>query len=692
MHHLSFLQDLAAVMTVAALATVLFRLLKQPVVLGYILAGAIIGPKMPPFSFISNEKNIDTFAELGVIFLMFSLGLEFSLRKLQKVGATAFITASLEILVMIFAGYELGRIFGWSQMDSIFLGAILSISSTTIIVKALEELGKTKEKFAQIIVGILIVEDVLAIALISLLTGLAKTGQVAPLEIGKILLGLGSFLGILLVGGLIVVPRLLNFVARFKSDEMLLITVLGLCFGICLVTVDLGYSVALGAFLIGAVIAEARQILKIEMLMQPVRDLFSAVFFVSIGLLIDPAVIVQYIGPILIITAVVVGFKVFACSLGGFISGNDTKTSLRIGMSLAQIGEFSFIIASLGLSLNATSAFLYPIAIAVSALTTLLTPYLIQSSDKFVTLFDRLAPKPLVRATESYTQWVGGLGQNPESKLERQIISKLCWQIGINMLIVAGIFISAAFLYQKAFAHWPNFPGGIDGVKALLWVAAIVVSFPLLIAVWRKLEVASMLVSEMSVNIAKAGPRAAALQSFISASILAVSTGALVLVLLLLSTSLLPSWNILLLVLLLVSLLGFLLYRGSVKLYAGAQYALKDTFDQEPEPVTIHAAHGHAPAPAHPPVPAPLPPLLRHAELETIALKPGTPAVGKLISELQLRSETGASVVGIQRGSESLINPAPHEELHEGDELLLIGTADQLKSARTLLTSAVEAA
>ena len=407
MHQTSFLQDLAIVMSVAALATIIFRQLKQPVVLGYILAGVIIGPHTPPFALIADEHAIETLAELGIIFLMFALGLEFSLRKLRQVGATAFIAASLEILLMLLAGYGLGRAFGWNTMDSVFLGAILSISSTTIIIKALEGLGKTRERFASLIFGILIVEDILAIVLIALLSGFARTGEVEAQTIGMTILSLRSFLGILLVAGLIVVPRLLNYVARFKSDEMLLITVVGLCFGISLVTVKLGYSVALGAFLIGAIIAEARQIYKIETLMHPVRDLFSAVFFVSIGMLIDPALLAKYALPIFVITIVVVLGKVFTCALGSFVAGNDMRTSLRVGMGLAQIGEFSFIIASLGLTLKVTSDFIYPIAVAVSSLTTLLTPYLIKSSDGLVEWFDRVAPRPLFQAIDAYSERVG---------------------------------------------------------------------------------------------------------------------------------------------------------------------------------------------------------------------------------------------------------------------------------------------
>src|SRR5882724_2744184 len=363
MHAATFLQDLAVVMIVAGLVTVIFHRFKQPVVLGYIIAGVIIGPHTPPFPLIRDKETIDTLSDLGVILLMFSLGLEFSMRKLRQVGGTAFIAAFLEILLMVWIGYEIGRLFGWSIMDSIFLGAMLSISSTTIIVKALADLGKTKERFAQLIFGILIIEDILAIVMIALLSGIAMTGALNLATVGITVGKLGIFLVSALVVGLISVPRLIGYVAKFKSNEMLLITVLGLCFGFSLLAAKLGYSVALGAFIIGAVIAESREIHRIEILTEPIRDMFSAIFFVAIGLAIDPKILAAYWLPVVVITIVVVVGKILACAFGTFVSGNDTRTSLRVGMGLAQIGEFSFIIALLGLTLKVTSHFLYPIAV-----------------------------------------------------------------------------------------------------------------------------------------------------------------------------------------------------------------------------------------------------------------------------------------------------------------------------------------
>ena len=393
-------------MIAAGVVTLLFHRLRQPVVLGYILAGVIIGPHTPPFPLIHDRVSIETLAELGVIFLMFSLGLDFSLRTLKRVGSTAFIGAIVEIVAMIWVGYEVGQFFGWGRMNSLFLGAILSISSTTITVKVLTELGRLKEEFAQLSLAILIVEDILAIALIALLSGVAMTGSVQAIVVAKMLGRIGVFLIVVLVTGLIAVPLLLGYVGRYRSNEMLLVTVLGLCFGVSLVTVKLGYSVALGAFVIGTIIGETREIGKVKLLTEPVRDVFSAVFFVSIGMLIDPALLGRYAVPILVITVAVVIGKVLSRTVGVFVAGHDTRTSLRVGMTLAQIGEFSFIIAALGVSLKVTSDFIYPIAVSVSVLTTLLTPYLVRSSDAVVEKFDHIAPRALVSWLELYSQWL----------------------------------------------------------------------------------------------------------------------------------------------------------------------------------------------------------------------------------------------------------------------------------------------
>lgn len=672
MHHVVFLQDLSVVMIIAAVVTMVFRYFKQPVVLGYILAGVIIGPHTPPYALIEDKHTIETLSELGVIFLMFALGLEFSLKKLTKVGATALLAASFEIVLMVWAGYQLGRAFGWGTMDSVFLGAILSISSTTIIIKALEEIGKTKERFAQMIFGILIVEDILAILMIAMLSGFATTGSLAMGDVAMTVGKLSAFLGVLLVAGLILVPRLLNWVAKFKSNEMMVVTVIGLCFGVSLLAVKMGYSVALGAFLIGAIIAEARHIAHIETLMHPVRDLFSAVFFVSIGLLIDPQLIMQHWVPVLVITVVVVVGKVITCGFGTFVAGNDLKSSMRVGMGLAQIGEFSFIIAALGLTLKVTSDFLYPIAVAVSALTTLLTPYLIRGSDATVRGMEKVMPGGLMRTMDAYTTWVGKLGTGGNKKTPGMFLRKWGWQIALNLLLIAAVFIGAVFSKDHIYQWWPKVPGGIDGLKGMLWLSAMVLSLPMLIAIVRKWQAFGMLVGEMSVSHAAAGERTQALRGVVSGVVFVAGCAGLFLLMLVLSTAVLPSRNLLIVLVVVLVAIAFLLRRSFIQVHTKAQFALQETLNEAPLP----HHDPHAPA---------LPALLRDASLETLSIPANSPAAGKLIAHLKLRTVSGASIVGIERNGESIINPGVSEEIHAGDSVLLLGSDAQIEKARAVL-------
>src|SRR5688500_7844672 len=498
-----FIQDLAIVMIVAGVVTIVFHLLRQPVVLGYILAGVIIGPHTPPFPLIplAHKPSIDAMSELGVIFLMFSLGLHFSLRQLVRVGPTAVLGATLEIIVMALVGYWIGRLFGWGTMDSIFLGATLSMSSTTIIIKALGELGMMKQRFAELIFGILIVEDILAMAMLALLSGIAATGTMHAGAVVRELAELGIFLTVLLVAGLLLVPPLLRRVARFKSDEMLLITVLGLCFGVSLLAAKLEYSVALGAFIIGAIMAEAREAGRIEALVAPLRDMFSAVFFVSIGMLIQPHLLLEHWLPILVITAAVILVKVPTSGGGAFLAGNDLRTSMRAGMGLAQIGEFSFIILQLGVTLGVISDFLYPIVVSVSAVTTLLTPYLIKSSDRVTSFVERAAPSTILGFLDTYHRWTQGLAESARGGNQvRKLLRKWALQIGLNMALVAGILIAA-----KAFARWFERRGPIpvprdvvSAPRAVAWLAAMLLALPLLVATLRKIRAVSQVLAEIT--------------------------------------------------------------------------------------------------------------------------------------------------------------------------------------------------
>ena len=579
MHAISFIQDLAVIMLVAGVVTILFHRLKQPVVLGYIVAGFIIGPHTPPFGLIHDEDTIKTLAELGVIFLMFCLGLEFSLRKLFKVGATAFIAAFLEIVLMIWIGYEIGRWFDWSTMDSLFLGAILAISSTTIIVKALNDLKMKDQRFAQLIFGVLIVEDILGIGIIALLSSIAVSGTVSSGEVFSTVGKLSLFMIVALVIGILLVPRLLAYVAKFESNEMLLITVLGLCFGFCLLVVKLEYSMVLGAFLIGAIMAESRQLIKIERLIEPVRDMFSAIFFVAIGLMIDPQILLQYAWPIAVITVAVVLGKMLSCGLGAFIAGNDGRTSLRVGMGLSQIGEFSFIIAALGMTLQVTSDFLYPVAVAVSAITTLLTPYLIRGADPLSLKIAAVMPKRMSRVFGMYGEWLRSIQPQGEGAMLASMIRKIILQVGVNLALVIAIFFAGSFFAARIGGYLEGWVSDQSWQKALIWGGALLLSLPFLIAAYRKLKALSMLLAEMSVKPEMAGRHTQRVRRVIAELIPILSLLVIFLLLAALSASILPTNKLLVLIAVVTAAVAAVLWRWFIRVHTRMQVALLETLD-----------------------------------------------------------------------------------------------------------------
>ncbi|MGC6371197.1 cation:proton antiporter [Pseudomonas sp. S2.OTC.A_B10] len=579
MHAISFIQDLAVIMLVAGVVTILFHRLKQPVVLGYIVAGFIIGPHTPPFGLIHDEDTIKTLAELGVIFLMFCLGLEFSLRKLFKVGATAFIAAFLEIILMIWIGYEIGRWFDWNTMDSLFLGAILAISSTTIIVKALNDLKMKNQRFAQLIFGVLIVEDILGIGIIALLSSIAVSGTVSSGEVFSTVGKLSLFMIVALVIGILLVPRLLEYVAKFESNEMLLITVLGLCFGFCLLVVKLEYSMVLGAFLIGAIMAESRQLLKIERLIEPVRDMFSAIFFVAIGLMIDPQILLQYAWPIAVITVAVVLGKMLSCGLGAFIAGNDGRTSLRVGMGLSQIGEFSFIIAALGMTLQVTSDFLYPVAVAVSAITTLLTPYLIRGADPLSLKIAAVMPKRMSRVFGMYGEWLRSIQPQGEGAMLASMIRKIILQVGVNLALVIAIFFAGSFFAARIGGYLEGWVSDPSWQKALIWGGALLLSLPFLIAAYRKLKALSMLLAEMSVKPEMAGRHTQRVRRVIAEVIPILSLLVIFLLLAALSASILPTNKLLVLIAVVTAAVAAVLWRWFIRVHTRMQVALLETLD-----------------------------------------------------------------------------------------------------------------
>ena len=363
-----------------------------------------------------------------------------------------------------------------------------------------------------------------------------------------------------------------------------------------------------------------------------------------------------------------------SCAFGTFIAGNDTRTSLRVGMGLAQIGEFSFIIAALGLSLKVTSEFLYPIAVAVSAITTLLNPYLIKSSDRFVNWFDRAAPLWFVNYLALYTQWLGRLGSQRHTSMATKLARRWFGQMALNAVLVAAFFGGAAFFAGHQPGWFKEFRLGTETVKAVLWLTAMIMALPLLIATFRKLQALGLLLAETRISKEIAGERTAAIRDLVAQSVPIAGLLVLIFYLLVLSSALLPPVKILIVLIGIVVLVTLMLRRTFIKVYSRAQFALRETLSQPPPPREAQT-------------PAQLPGLLREADLETIQIAADSPAVGKLIRELELRTRTGTSIVGIERSQgQRIINPGPDEELQSGDQVLLLGTRPQLDSARAALS------
>jgi CPA2 family monovalent cation:H+ antiporter-2 len=562
--------------------TLLFHRFKQPVVLGYILAGVILGKHTPPFQLIHDEHTINILADLGIVFLLFALGLEFSIKKLMSVGLTALFGALAEIAVMMWAGYQIAMFFGWGTMNAIFLGAMLSVSSTTIIIKVLGDLGMKRAPFAELIFGILIIEDVLAIGMIALLSTIAMTGEIHSGAVFATLGKLSLFMVVSLVLGFLIVPRLLAYVARFHSNEMLLVTVLGLCFGFCLIVIKLDYSIALGAFVIGAIIAEARQIATIERLVEPLRDMFSAVFFVAIGLLFDPSVLLEYAGPIALITVVVVLGKFVACGGASFIAGHGARTSTQVGMGLSQIGEFSFIIAALGMSLKVTDGFLYQIAVAVAAITSFLTPYLIQWTDPIINWSAKHAPKKLTDVAETYTTWLATIQPTGDDALRARILRRIVIQVLVNLSLVTAIFLGAGYLLPEAMA-WSESLGMPHLGGVLAWCAAVLLSLPCLIAAYGKLKALGMILAEATVSAKLAGRHTDYVRRVVSEIVPFITLVIFLLLVIAFSSSLLPTVWQMALMLASIGLFGWLLRGRFHRLHSSIQAALIETMQEKKE-------------------------------------------------------------------------------------------------------------
>lgn len=444
------MSDLALILICAGFMTLLFKSLKQPIVLGYIVAGFLASPNMPYMPSVTDMHGIHLWSEIGVVFLLFALGLEFSFKKILKMGAAPIVAAMAIILCMMYVGSLTGHLFGWSDMDCIYLGGMLAMSSTTIIFKAFDDMGLRQNRFAGLVLSVLIIEDILAIVLMVMLSTLAVSKEFEGTQMLTSILQLGFFLVLWFVVGIYLIPLFLRKAKPLLNDETMLITALALCFGMVVFASAVGFSAAFGAFVMGSILAETVEAQKIEHLVAPVKNLFGAIFFVSVGMMVDVALIIEYIVPILcIIVAIMLGQTILS-TCGFLLSGQSLKTSMQCSFSLTQIGEFAFILATLGTSLHVTSDFLYPIVVAVSVFTTFTTPYMIRLAEPAYAVVARVLP----------AKWIAKLERNASDEVEEPETNEMrqLWRAEFKKFILIMIINSVLCLAIIAIIYYFGVP------------------------------------------------------------------------------------------------------------------------------------------------------------------------------------------------------------------------------------------
>lgn len=641
----ALIADLGLILSVAAVTTLIFKKIKQPLVLGYIIAGVLVGPYLSLTPTVIDETSIGVWSELGVIFLLFSLGLEFSFKKVIKVGGTAGITALVTVAFMMGVGWFTGQALGWSRMDSLFLGGIICISSTTIIVRALDELGLKTQVFATVVVGILVIEDVVAVLLMVLLSTLSISqhfsGSAMLWELGK----LGFFLILWFAMGIFLIPTLLQRTRKLMNDETLLIVAVALCLSMVVFAVDAGFSAALGAFIMGALLAETLQAERIEHLVKPVKDLFGAIFFVSVGMLLDPAVLVEHWQKVLLISLVVVVGQPLSSIIGSLISGEPLPRAVRIGMSLSQIGEFSYIIATLGLSLNVTSKFLYPIAVAVSAVTTFTTPYMIKASGPFAGWLERILPERWTSALDRY-------GHQADQVKETSAWRTLLRSYIINLAIFAVLCMATVFVLGPMFIVL--FGEGFWGVNGHFWagIATFVTVLPFIWAMSLR-RIGRNAYRQLWLNKRELRGPLVMLE-------LVRLAAAVVVLALLVSVFFSTRWALLALLVLMV--LATVVFRQRLHRFYLLMEArfMRNLNERE----LSQRRTDLAPWDMH---------------VAQVRLSMDAAAAGHSLAELSLREKHGVNIALIERSDGSTVPaPGPDTRLLPGDNLLVIGTDKQL--------------
>ena len=467
-------KDLALILMVAGIVTIIFKKLKQPLVLGYIVAGFLVSPHMPYTMSVIDETDIKTWADIGVIFTLFSLGLDFSFKKIVKMGASPIIATVVIVFSMMMLGISIGHGFGWSKMDCIFLGGMLAMSSTTIIYKAFDDMGLRQQKFAGMVMSVLILEDILAIVMMVMLSAIAGGNNPDGEQMIGSVIKIAFFLVLWFIVGIFAIPLFLRSVRKLINNETLLIVALGLCCGMAVLSTKVGFSSAFGAFVMGSILAETIEAEKIIKLVEPVKNLFGAIFFVSVGMLVDPKILIEYAIPILaLVGSILIGQAIFG-TFGFMLGGESLKSAMRCGFSMAQIGEFSFIIASLGLSLGVISNYLYPVVVAVSVITTFLTPYMIRLATPTYQVMEKHLPKRLINILNHFAMSHPSTTQQSKWKslLRQMLINTVAYSI-LTAAVIALMFTFVLPFTRSLFPGWKLhwYANAITGILTIVLIA-----------------------------------------------------------------------------------------------------------------------------------------------------------------------------------------------------------------------------
>lgn len=649
LHLQPLISDLGLILMTAAVAVLLFKKIKQPLVLGYLIAGFLAGPHFVFFPTVKEVSSVEVWAEIGVIFLLFSLGLEFSFKKLMKVGGSASITAITQIISMIVIGYMVGQWIGWNSMDSVFLGVILSVSSTTIILKTFDELGVKTQKFAGIVIGSLIVQDIVAILMMVLLSTIAVSQQFSGSELMLSVLKLIFFLTIWFVGGIFFIPTLLKKAKNILTDEMLLIISLALCLMMVILAANVGFSPALGAFIMGSIIAETTQAEHIEHLVKPVKDLFGAVFFVSVGMLINPETLYEYALPVAILTLVVIICQSISSTIGALLSGLPLKQSVQTGMSLSQIGEFSFIIATLGMSLNVTSDFLYPIVVAVSAVTTFTTPFMIKFSTPFSEFLEDKLPRRWIKRIERYS----ANAQSIKLVTNWQIVVRafLTQVIIHSVIIVAIILLSSKYILPLVQdLKFGNLFGAL--------ITLVIIS-PFLWA----LSLRRVAVKEVAILREERKYRGPILMMVLLRMVLTLFYIGFLL-------NIFFSPGIAFIALIFAVVVYFVFPKKlNAQYHKIEDHFLRNLNAREVKKI-VRSRSDLTPWDGH---------------MSTFTIAPTSNVVGKTLNELKIRELLGVNIAFIKRGDFTINIPTKNERLFPGDEICIIGTDNQVNQFKGYL-------